>query len=136
MLADWLTSLLSVERSTIIIIASFCGIGTWVLRGQLSNPMLGFAIHPLLTALSVSIFAMMQASGLIEPMILTDQIKGIIAATIAGHGIGIAIGMVILLTMNDKAEATENDLTKRQAKLNAKGQVQRKVRRNFQESLR
>ena len=82
------------------------------------------------------IFALMQASGLIEQTILSDKIKGIMAATMAGHGIGIAVGMMILLLLTDKAEAIEGDLTKRQAKVAPRGPVQRKVRRDFRESLR
>lgn len=136
MSADWLASLMSIERSTVIVLATLCGAGTWILRGQLYNQMLGFVIHPVLTAFTVFIFALLQACGLIEPMILTDQIKGIMAATMLSHGIGLAFGMLVLLLLNDKAAAVENDLTRRQAKLGDKAPVSRKVRRDFRESLR
>jgi hypothetical protein len=132
MLADWLSSLFAIDKSTIVVIATLCGAGTWILRGQLYNPLLGFAIHPLLTILCVVLYALMQASGLIDPFILTDWIKGIMAATMAGHGIGIAVGMLILVLMGDKAEAVETTLGKRQGK----EPVRRTVRRDFRESLR
>ena len=133
MLADWLSSLLSIDSSTVVWIGTFCAAGTWILRGQLSNPMLGFVIQPLLTALSVVIFALMQASGLIEQTILSDKIKGIMAATMAGHGIGIAVGMLILILVSEKGENLETELTKR-AKPAAPSR--RVPRRNFRESLR
>lgn len=141
MTADWLATLFSVDGSTVVVIGTLCGAGTWVLRNQLFNPLLGFAIQPLLTMVSVSIFALLQASGLIEPMILTDKIKGIMAATMIGHGIGLAVGLLVLVMMSEKAVEGETTLTERQKRLTDRDQgksapVQRMVRRNYRESLR
>ena len=133
MVANWLSSLLAIDKSTIVLIGFICGAGTWILRGQLYNPLLGFAIHPLLTTLCVALFALFQICGLIDPLVLADWLKGIMAATMAGHGIGIAVGMLILAVMSDKAEAVESDLTRRQGK---KMVLPRTVRRNFREGLR
>ena len=133
MLADWLTSLLSVDKNTIIVIGLLCGGGTWMLRGQLYNPMLGFAIHPMMTIVSVLVYAMLQAGGLIDPEKMSDWIKGVMAATMAGNGIGIAIGMVFLAFLGDKTAAVETDLMRRNA---TKAPVKRTARRNFREGLR
>jgi hypothetical protein len=128
MLADWLSALFSIERGAIAAIAFICGAGTWILRGQLYNPMLGFAIHPLLTLLCVVIFALLRVGGLIEPMILTDCIKGVLVSTMMGHGIGLALGMLVLLMINDKSQTTETDLMRRQRQALAPPAYQRQAR--------
>ena len=133
MTSAWLASLLSVDHSTFVIIAFLCGLGTWVLKPQLPNPLLSLVVQPLLTMLTLCIYALIQAFGLIDPTILTDWIKGLMASTMVGHGIGISLGMLIIAIMGEKAEAVESELLRRQG--NGRP-AKRTVRRNFRESLR
>jgi hypothetical protein len=132
-MAGWLASLLSVDKSTFLVIATICAMTTWTIRGQLNDPMLGFIVSPLLSICSVCIYAALQGSGLIEPMIMTDWIKGLMASIMVGHGIGVGVGMLLVAIAGERAEAVENELTRRQRPAQP---TQRTVRRNFRESVR
>lgn len=127
---EWINALMSVDKSTWIIVACICGGSTWVIRHLFSDPMYGIVVHPLLTLTTIFVYVGLQASGFIEPMILTDWIKGLFASIMMGHGLGLAIGLLIIALAGEKAEAVEGDLVKRQ-----KPQV-RTARRNFGEGMR
>ena len=126
---EWINALMSVDKSTWIIVASICAGSTWVIRHLFSDPMYGIVVHPLLTLTTVFVYVGLQASGFIEPMILTDWIKGLFASIMMGHGLGLAIGLLIIALAGEKAEAVEGDLIKRQ-------KLQSRKPRKFNEGVR
>lgn len=114
-MAQLLASLFSVSFNTVLIIFALCTLGSLVLRTQLEDPMISFAFQPVLAFLSVLVFAGLEASGFIEPIITTDWIKGILVASTMGIGIGIGLIMLCVAKFEARSDSIETALTKRQS---------------------
>ena len=136
MLANWLSSLLSVDKGTVIAIATLCVLGALVLRTQLEDPMIAFAFQPLLTLIGVIIYAVMQAAGVIQPIIMTDWIKGILVAAMMGNGLGIGLVLLGAALLLEKASSVETALTRKQAAGATTAMPKRVARRSPREALR
>jgi hypothetical protein len=112
-MAQLLASLFSVSFNTVLIIFALCTLGSLVLRTQLEDPMISFAFQPVLAFLSVLVFAGLEASGFIEPIITTDWIKGILVASTMGIGIGIGLILMCVAKFEARSDQIETTLTKR-----------------------
>ena len=113
-MAQLLASLFSVDFNTVLIIFALCTVGSLVLRTQLEDPMISFGIQPVLALLSVLIYAGLSAGGIIEPIITTDWIKGILVSSTMGIGIGIGLIMLCVAKFEARSDDIETALTKRQ----------------------
>ncbi len=112
-MAQLLASLFSVNFNTVLIIFALCTLGSLVLRTQLEDPMISFAFQPVLAFLSVLVYSGLTAAGLIEPILTTDWIKGILVSSTVGVGVGIGLVMLCITTFEARADAIETTLTKR-----------------------
>ena len=125
-MAQLLASLLSVDFNTVLIIFALCTLGSLVLRSQLEDPMISFAFQPVLAFLSVLVYSGLHAAALIEPIITTDWIKGILVASTMGIGAGVALILVGVAKLEARLEKIETTLTRRQAQLQSKAPVRQK----------
>lgn len=114
-MAQLLSSLLSVEFNTVLIIFCLCTLGSLVLKTQLDDPMISFAFQPVLAFLSVLVYAGLTAGSFIEPLITTEWIKGIMVSSTVGNGVGIGLILLCVAKFGERTEKMETDLTTRQA---------------------
>ena len=114
-MADWLTALLTIEKGTVFMIGALSLLGCLVLKAQLEDAFIAFGLLPLLMLVSILIFVTLQAAGAIQPIILTDWIKGILVSWTVGNSIGIGLVMLGVAVFTEKAAETETALTRRSA---------------------
>ena len=133
MLANWISTLLAIDKSTVVAIGALCMLGALVLRTQLEDPMIAFAFQPVLMIISVILYAILQATGAIQPIIMTDWIKGIMVSAMIGNGVGIGLVLLGSALLLEKAATIETELTRKQAPASI---PKRTPRRSPREALR
>lgn len=113
-MAQLLASLFSIDINTVLIIFVLCTGGSLVIKSQLEDPMISFAFQPVLALLSVLIYAGLAAGSIIEPLIITDWIKGIMVAAMVGNAAGIGLILLLVALFSERNDNRETELLQRQ----------------------